>query len=163
MMVNRHASQKCVHHATYVSKIITRSYVVLFARKVIVEEVMFIVPPFPGRLFYHIVNDDLISTKILSEMNRSKMPGEVTFMPLNRLEVRDQQYPESPVSQRLSPLILCTIYWFSEGRALKNSPDHPQSHVLHGDNSIKNDDNTMFMHFFTYWMTLTGCTKISKF
>ncbi|PIK59377.1 putative structural maintenance of chromosomes protein 3 isoform X3 [Apostichopus japonicus] len=51
---------------------------------------------FPRRLFYHIVNDDLISTKILSEMNRSKMPGEVTFMPLNRLEVRDQRYPESP-------------------------------------------------------------------
>ncbi|PIK61922.1 putative structural maintenance of chromosomes protein 3 isoform X3 [Apostichopus japonicus] len=49
-----------------------------------------------SRLFYHIVNDDLISTKILSEMNRSKMPGEVTFMPLNRLEVRDQRYPESP-------------------------------------------------------------------
>lgn len=60
--------------------------------------VLFILPP---RLFYHIVNDDLISTKILSEMNRSKMPGEVTFMPLNRLEVRDQRYPESPVSLKL--------------------------------------------------------------
>ncbi|KAJ8025935.1 Structural maintenance of chromosomes protein 3 [Holothuria leucospilota] len=49
-----------------------------------------------SRLFYHIVNDDVISTKILSEMNRCKMPGEVTFMPLNRLEVKETQYPESP-------------------------------------------------------------------
>ncbi|XP_041476327.1 structural maintenance of chromosomes protein 3-like [Lytechinus variegatus] len=49
-----------------------------------------------SRLFYHIVDTDMISTKILSEMNKQKMPGEVTFMPLNRLEVRDTVYPESP-------------------------------------------------------------------
>ncbi|XP_071792675.1 structural maintenance of chromosomes protein 3-like [Asterias amurensis] len=49
-----------------------------------------------SRLFYHIVDTDVISTKILSEMNKSKMPGEVTFFPLNRLENRETQYPESP-------------------------------------------------------------------
>ncbi|XP_071947976.1 structural maintenance of chromosomes protein 3-like [Antedon mediterranea] len=49
-----------------------------------------------SRLFYHIVDTDMISTKILAEMNRQGLPGEVTFMPLNRLEVRPTNYPESP-------------------------------------------------------------------
>ena len=39
-----------------------------------------------GRLFHHIVTNDKIGTTILDEMNKFKMPGEVTFMPLNRLE-----------------------------------------------------------------------------
>ncbi|XP_072027015.1 structural maintenance of chromosomes protein 3-like isoform X1 [Amphiura filiformis] len=49
-----------------------------------------------SRLFYHIVDTDIISTKILTEMNKNKLPGEVSFMPLNRLEVRPTHYPESP-------------------------------------------------------------------
>lgn len=35
---------------------------------------------------------------IMKEMNKQKLPGEVTFMPLNRLNVREQDYPNDPVS-----------------------------------------------------------------
>ncbi|XP_046992407.1 structural maintenance of chromosomes protein 3 [Schistocerca americana] len=48
-----------------------------------------------NRLFHHIVESDKVGTQILKEMNRQKLPGEVTFMPLNRLHVRDQEYPET--------------------------------------------------------------------
>ena len=50
------------------------------------------------RLFHHIVDTDIIGTKILTEMNRLRLPGEVTFMPLNRLDVRETKYPETNVS-----------------------------------------------------------------
>ncbi|XP_026496209.1 structural maintenance of chromosomes protein 3 [Vanessa tameamea] len=46
-----------------------------------------------NRLFHHIVESDTVGTKILKEMNRQSLPGEVTFMPLNRLQVRDMVYP----------------------------------------------------------------------
>ncbi|XP_056647941.1 structural maintenance of chromosomes protein 3 [Diorhabda sublineata] len=46
-----------------------------------------------NRLFHHVVDTDVIGTQILKEMNRQKLPGEVNFMPLNRLNVRDQDYP----------------------------------------------------------------------
>ncbi|CAG9833392.1 unnamed protein product [Diabrotica balteata] len=46
-----------------------------------------------NRLFHHVVDTDMIGTQILKEMNRQKLPGEVNFMPLNRLNVRDQDYP----------------------------------------------------------------------
>jgi len=48
-----------------------------------------------GRLFHHIVDTDRTGTKILQEMNRLRLPGEVTFMPLNRLEAPDTYYPET--------------------------------------------------------------------
>ena len=38
-----------------------------------------------NRLFHHIVEKDTVGTQILKEMNKQKLPGEVTFMPLNRL------------------------------------------------------------------------------
>jgi len=47
------------------------------------------------RLFHHIVDTDRTGTKILTEMNRLRLPGEVTFMPLNRLDVRDTYYPDT--------------------------------------------------------------------
>lgn len=47
------------------------------------------------KLFHHIVENDKVGTKILQEMNRMKLPGEVTFMPLNRLYVKDIHYPDS--------------------------------------------------------------------
>ncbi|XP_023021043.1 structural maintenance of chromosomes 3 [Leptinotarsa decemlineata] len=47
-----------------------------------------------NRLFHHVVDTDIIGTQILKEMNRQKLPGEVNFMPLNRLNVREQDYPE---------------------------------------------------------------------
>lgn len=40
-----------------------------------------------NRLFHHIVESDKVGTQILKEMNKQKLPGEVTFMPLNRLQV----------------------------------------------------------------------------
>lgn len=50
-----------------------------------------------ARLFHHIVESDRVGTEILKEMNKQKLPGEVTFMPLNRLIVRDQNYPKTEV------------------------------------------------------------------
>ena len=50
------------------------------------------------RLFHHIVDNDKTGTAILQEMNRLHLPGEVTFMPLNRLDNRDTRYPETNVS-----------------------------------------------------------------
>lgn len=49
------------------------------------------------RLFYHIVETDEVSTKILMEFNKMNLPGEVTFLPLNKLDVRDTAYPETNV------------------------------------------------------------------
>ncbi|KAJ3646857.1 hypothetical protein Zmor_024423 [Zophobas morio] len=46
-----------------------------------------------NRLFHHVIDSDKVGTQILKEMNRQKLPGEVTFMPLNRLNVRDIAYP----------------------------------------------------------------------
>uniref|UniRef100_A0A2K6G840 Structural maintenance of chromosomes protein 3 n=1 Tax=Propithecus coquereli TaxID=379532 RepID=A0A2K6G840_PROCO len=57
-----------------------------------------------NRLFYHIVDSDEVSTKILMEFNKMNLPGEVTFLPLNKLDVRDTAYPETNVSQHLKPL-----------------------------------------------------------
>lgn len=48
-----------------------------------------------GRLFFHIVESDRIGTQILKEINNQRLPGEVTFMPCNRLTVRDIKYPSS--------------------------------------------------------------------
>uniref|UniRef100_A0A8C9Z1J8 Structural maintenance of chromosomes protein n=1 Tax=Sander lucioperca TaxID=283035 RepID=A0A8C9Z1J8_SANLU len=49
------------------------------------------------RLFYHIVETDEVSTKILMEFNKMNLPGEVTFLPLTKLDVRDTAYPETNV------------------------------------------------------------------
>ena len=36
-----------------------------------------------------------VGTAILKEMNKQRLPGEVTFMPLNRLHVRRIDYPQT--------------------------------------------------------------------
>lgn len=51
-----------------------------------------------NRLFHHVIDSDKVGTQILKEMNRQKLPGEVTFMPLNRLTERDMDYPQDSVS-----------------------------------------------------------------
>lgn len=51
-----------------------------------------------NRLFHHIVESDRDGTHILKEMNKLKLPGEVTFMPLNRLQVKAHDYPDDPDS-----------------------------------------------------------------
>ena len=38
-------------------------------------------------MYNHIVTSDRVGTKYLNEMNHMKLPGEVTFLPLNKLEV----------------------------------------------------------------------------
>eukprot|EP00096_Caligus_rogercresseyi_P011256 TRINITY_DN4374_c0_g1_i1.p1 TRINITY_DN4374_c0_g1~~TRINITY_DN4374_c0_g1_i1.p1 ORF type:complete len:1212 (-),score=525.73 TRINITY_DN4374_c0_g1_i1:216-3815(-) len=48
-----------------------------------------------NRLFHHVVDSDKVGTQILKEMNKQKFPGEVTFMPLNRLHVRSIDYPQT--------------------------------------------------------------------
>ncbi|XP_025837371.1 structural maintenance of chromosomes protein 3 [Agrilus planipennis] len=47
-----------------------------------------------NRLFHHVIESDVVGTQILKEMNRQSLPGEVTFMPLNRLNARDVDYPQ---------------------------------------------------------------------
>lgn len=49
-----------------------------------------------SRLFHIIVDTDKIAANILSIMNKHKLPGEVTFMPLNRLQSKEHEYPSSP-------------------------------------------------------------------
>lgn len=44
------------------------------------------------------MDTDRTGTKILQEMNRLRLPGEVTFMPLNRLDAQETYYPETPVN-----------------------------------------------------------------
>lgn len=63
------------------------------------------------RLFYHIVDSDEVSTKILMEFNKMNLPGEVTFLPLNKLDVRDTAYPETNVSQSCFCCNICSMFW----------------------------------------------------
>ncbi|XP_065176862.1 structural maintenance of chromosomes protein 3-like [Sycon ciliatum] len=59
-----------------------------------------------GRLFHIIVDNDKTATTILQHMNRQKLSGEVTFMPLNRMHTKETEYPNSadviPMIQRLN-------------------------------------------------------------
>ncbi|CAG0919332.1 unnamed protein product [Notodromas monacha] len=48
-----------------------------------------------NRLFFHIVESDQVGTQILKEMNRQKLPGEANFMPLNKLLVKEIDYPQT--------------------------------------------------------------------
>ncbi|XP_053407291.1 structural maintenance of chromosomes protein 3-like [Mercenaria mercenaria] len=70
-----------------------------------------------GRLFHHIVDSDQTGTAILKEMNRQHLPGEVTFMPLNRLDNRDTVYPET---NDAIPMISKLRYDDKYGPALKH-------------------------------------------
>ena len=44
-----------------------------------------------GKLFHHVVESDKVATGILKEVNRRKLPGVFTFLPLNR--IRPKQRP----------------------------------------------------------------------
>ncbi|XP_032229709.1 structural maintenance of chromosomes protein 3 [Nematostella vectensis] len=48
-----------------------------------------------NRLFHIIVDTDKTASLILSTMNRQKMPGEVTFMPLNKVKIKPTNFPKS--------------------------------------------------------------------
>jgi len=45
-----------------------------------------------------IVDTDKTASNILSIMNKQKMSGEVTFMPLNKLKYSEVDYPTNSVS-----------------------------------------------------------------
>ena len=70
-----------------------------------------------NRLFHHIVDNDRTGTKILQEMNRLRLPGEITFMPLNRLEVHPTYYPETVDA---IPMIEKLVYDPKYDRAIKH-------------------------------------------
>ncbi|XP_046850172.1 structural maintenance of chromosomes protein 3-like isoform X2 [Xenia sp. Carnegie-2017] len=46
-----------------------------------------------NKLFHLLVDSDKIATDILKIMNRRKMPGSATFMPLNKLSTRETDFP----------------------------------------------------------------------
>ncbi|XP_028403208.1 structural maintenance of chromosomes protein 3-like [Dendronephthya gigantea] len=46
-----------------------------------------------NKLFHLVVDTDKTATNILKIMNDRKMPGSATFMPLNKLNARETQYP----------------------------------------------------------------------
>eukprot|EP00051_Salpingoeca_urceolata_P020051 m.297760 g.297760 ORF g.297760 m.297760 type:complete len:1218 (-) comp19533_c0_seq1:144-3797(-) len=46
-------------------------------------------------LMFVVVKTDAIASKLLEEMNKRKLPGRVTFLPLNRLKPKQHRYPKS--------------------------------------------------------------------
>lgn len=50
-----------------------------------------------NRLFYHIVIDESVCTAILNEMTAQQLPGECSFLPLNRLHVKNYRYPSDDI------------------------------------------------------------------
>lgn len=49
------------------------------------------------RLFHVVVDTDRTAAQILSIMNKQKMSGEVTFLPLNKLQPPNTTYPQAKV------------------------------------------------------------------
>ena len=47
-----------------------------------------------SRLFYHVVQSDRYVIKIINEINKHNLPGEVHFLPINKLYVKESHYPE---------------------------------------------------------------------
>ncbi|VDD75697.1 unnamed protein product [Mesocestoides corti] len=47
-----------------------------------------------SRLFYHVVQSDKHVIKIIKEINKHNLPGEVHFLPINKLYVKESHYPE---------------------------------------------------------------------
>ncbi|CAG5081718.1 Similar to smc3: Structural maintenance of chromosomes protein 3 (Xenopus laevis) [Cotesia congregata] len=60
------------------------------------------------RLFYNIVETDEFGMKILEEMNEQKLPGVVNFLAINRLNFKEQNYPDDDDDAR--PLIYSLQY-----------------------------------------------------
>ncbi|KAL3314761.1 Structural maintenance of chromosomes protein 3 [Cichlidogyrus casuarinus] len=48
-----------------------------------------------SRLFYHVVSHDKYVIRIINEINKHNFPGEVNFLPINRLQSRELRYPET--------------------------------------------------------------------
>lgn len=50
-----------------------------------------------SRLFYHVVQNDKLVIRMIAEINKHNLPGEVNFLPINRLCVQESSYPETNV------------------------------------------------------------------
>jgi structural maintenance of chromosome 3 (chondroitin sulfate proteoglycan 6) len=48
-----------------------------------------------NQLFHVVVDDDVVASKIIEYLNKDKA-GRVTFLPLNRMQTRAREYPDSP-------------------------------------------------------------------
>uniref|UniRef100_A0A5K4F4P2 Structural maintenance of chromosomes protein n=1 Tax=Schistosoma mansoni TaxID=6183 RepID=A0A5K4F4P2_SCHMA len=59
-----------------------------------------------SRLFYHVVQNDKLVIRMIAEINKHNLPGEVNFLPINRLCVQESSYPETndaiPMISRLN-------------------------------------------------------------
>ncbi|KAF5405707.1 hypothetical protein PHET_00673 [Paragonimus heterotremus] len=59
-----------------------------------------------SRLFYHVVQNDKQVIRMIAEINKHNLPGEVHFLPINRLCVQECTYPETsdaiPMISRLN-------------------------------------------------------------
>lgn len=59
------------------------------------------------RLFYHVVETDKIAMKILDQINKQEMRGEVNFFPLNRVVAKARKFPQDPDARAiLDPNVL---------------------------------------------------------
>ena len=85
------------------------------------------------RLFHHLVDTDRTGTILLKEMNRMHLPGEVTFMPLNRLENRETHYPNTTVSKHYTNELGLGKLFISYGQGFVNgaivSCEESKSHI----------------------------------
>ena len=55
-------------------------------------------PPVP-RLFQVVVDSDHTASRIMACMNKEKLPGEITFLPLSILKPPTVHYPETEVQE----------------------------------------------------------------
>lgn len=49
-----------------------------------------------ARLFYHVVEDDVVAMKILERINQRSLPGEMNFYPLNRMLTAEKRTVQDP-------------------------------------------------------------------
>ena len=59
------------------------------------------------RLFHVIVDSDQTASQILAIMNKQKMAGEVTFLPLNKLQFSSTRYPSGQVGRAFDAADSC--------------------------------------------------------
>ena len=59
------------------------------------------------RLFFHIVNSATVATKLQKWMKTLELPGEVDYLPLDKLYVEDFNYPQS---KNAAPLINHVVF-----------------------------------------------------
>lgn len=51
-------------------------------------------PDWNPRLMYHVVDSKEIAQTIVKEFNKRQCPGEINFLPLNALKLRNETIPD---------------------------------------------------------------------